>query len=293
MIEPEWNPATKRVIPMKTVLIVLRLFLILGISVSALAQEGQRNQGNAPPELGNNLEAEGFARSAMELAKSTWSKGEVVWRLELTPKEIKTKDIVSYRKSVKYCKVTISINRDEWFRLSETQQKNYISTTMHTLHKPPVFAGQVLDYYPNSSGEVSIVVDRNIVSTGKYTPAESEVFLKPNTFKPDEVAKYSANISVLLESNSIRLQGTTNIPNSEFILFTLSKGQYKAQSKVTVQNGSFSTEVFRDKGQPLPFGKYLVSLNTINPMLEAKGSIILPETRSLSVTFAPTKLNLK
>ena len=44
---------------MKTVLIVLRLFLILGISVSALAQEGQRNQGNAPPELGNNLKQKG------------------------------------------------------------------------------------------------------------------------------------------------------------------------------------------------------------------------------------------
>ncbi len=251
-----------------------------------LQKEEQRN----PSGLGNNIEAEGFARSATELASECGQKG-VVWRLDLTPQKIIGKDIVSYRKKVTYCKATISINRDEWFQITETSQRNYIKSCLNSLHKPPlIMLSKVIDYYPNSSGEVSILVDNKIVATGKYSKTTTDIVLTPGTYKPDEVATYSATISVVFESSGVRLYGTTNIKDSASILFTLSMGKYKAQSKVVVNNGTFSTGTFSNRGNPLPFGKYSLSLNATNPMLQAKGIIVLPDTKKLVVTFSPTKL---
>lgn len=247
----------------------------------------QRNQS----ELGNNTEAEGFAKSMTDLARETWPKSNEIWHLDLTPKKISGTDIVDYRKSVSYCKATISINRAEWFNLSETQQSNYIKICIRALHQPPMInLSKVLDYYPNSAGEVSILVDNRVVATGKYSKTKLDIVLQPKTYKPDEMGKYSAKISIVFESSGIKFEGTTNIPDSTSILFTLSRGKYGAQSKVVVHNGTFSTGVFTDRGNPLPFGEYSLSLNTINPMLEAKGIVVLPDTESLALTFSPTKL---
>lgn len=249
------------------------------------------NERSSQSELGNNTEAEGFAKSMTNLARETWPKGNIIWHLVLTPHKISGPDIISYRRSVSYCKATVSINRDEWFNLSETQQRNYIKSCLNGLHKPPLInLSRVLDYYPNSTGEVSIIVDNKAVAMGKYSKTKLDIVLQPTTYKADEVGKYSAKISVVFESSGVRFEGTTNIPDSESILFTLSKGNYRAQSKVAVHNGTFSTDAFTDKGNPPPFGKYSLSLNTINPMLEAKGIVVLPDTKSLSLSFAPTKL---
>jgi hypothetical protein len=240
--------------------------------------------------LGNNIEAEGFAGSMTDVARETWPKGNVIWQLELTPQKISGNDIVDYRKRVSYCKATISINHAEWLNLSETQQRNYIKSCLNVLHKPPVIKlSQVLDYYPNSTGEVSIIVDNKPAAMGKYSKTNLDIILHPNTYKPDQVGKYSAKISVVFESSGVKFEGTTNIPDSESILFTLAKGNYRAQSKVAIHNGTFSTGTFSNKGNPLPFGKYSVSLNTTNPMLEVTGIVVLPDTKSLSLTFAPTK----
>jgi hypothetical protein len=239
--------------------------------------------------LGNNIEAEGFARDMTELARETWPKGNILWRLELTPKQMKG-DIVSYRKSVTYCKATISVNPKEWFNLTDTQQRNYIKSCIDALHKPAIFQSKTLNYYPNSSGEISILAGSNLVATGKYSKTKIDIVLQPNTYKPDEAGKYSAKILVLFKSNGVQFQGTTNIPDGQSILFTMSKGKYKAQSKVIVQKGNFTTETFSNSGNPLAFGKYSLHLNTINPMLEAKGIVVLPDTKSLELTFGPTKL---
>jgi hypothetical protein len=250
----------------------------------------QKNEQKNPSAFSNNSEAEGFARSATEISRETWLKGQVVWRLDLTPQKITGRDIVSYRKKVTYCKATISINHDEWFQLTETSQRNYIKSCLNILHKPPLFMlSKVIDYYPNSSGEVSIFVDNKIVATGNYSKTATNIVLNSGTYKPDEVGKYSVSVSVVFESSGVKFNGTTNIPDSTSILFTLSGGKYRGQSKVVVNNGAFSTEIFSKSGYPLPFGKYSLSLNTTNPMLQAKGTIVLPDTKNLVVTFSPTK----
>jgi len=245
---------------------------------------------NLPVSLGNNSEAEDFSRSMIEISRATWPKGQVEWRLELTPQKVTGQDIVSYRKKVKYCKATISINHDEWFQITETSQRNYIKSCLNILHKPPLISlSKVIDYYPNSSGEVSILVNNEVVATGNYSRTKTNIVINSGTFKPDEVGKYSASISVVFESSGVRFNGTTNTPDSASILFTLSGGKYRGQSKIVVHNGAFSTEIFSKSGYPLPFGKYSLSLNTTNPMLEAKGTIVLPDTKNLVVTFSQTK----
>ncbi len=248
--------------------------------------------GEDRADLGVNSEAQDFAKSMTELAKATWPKGKVVWHLELSPKIVKD-DIVAYRKSVKYCKATISVS-EEWFKITETEQRNFIKTSLDVLHKPSAFPSKTLDYYPNSSGELSMLVGDKVVATGKYSNTKTDISLKPRTYKKDTKAKYSAKISILNKDGLIQFQGVTNLQNSESILFTISKGSYSAQSKAVVQNGSFLTETFSNKGNPLSPGTYSLHLNVFNPktslMIEAKGTIILPQTKVIELTFNPTIL---
>lgn len=243
---------------------------------------GQKSQS----ELGNNAEAEGFAK-----AMNSMSGGKIVWHLDLTPQKIRGRDIVDYRKSVSYCKATISVTRDEWFKISETEQKNFIKSQLDVLHKPPLInVSQVLDYYPNSTGEASILADGKVVATGKYSKKAIEIVLQPGTYKPDEVGKYWAKINIVFETVGVKFEGTTNIPDSKSILFTFSNAKYKAQSNVVVHDGTFSTDTFKYYRSNFPFGKYSLKLNAVNPLLEARGVVVLPDTKSFSVTFAPTKL---
>jgi hypothetical protein len=239
---------------------------------------------------GNNLEAEGFARDMNRM-----SNGKIVWHLDLTPQTIEGHNIVDYRKIVSYCKAAITITADEWLNLSETQQKNYIRSSLDALHNPPLFnLSKVLDYYPHSSGEVTIFVDGKVVARGKYSKKQTEIVLQPGTYKPDEVGKYWAKINVGFETVGIKFEGTTNMPDSTAILFTFSKGfsnkKYIVQSKVAVHNGAFSTETFQYHRNPFPFGKYSLHLNVGEPMFEARGIVILPDTKNLTVNFSPTKM---
>jgi hypothetical protein len=154
---------------------------------------------------------------------------------------------------------------------------------------------KVLDYYPNSNGEVSILVDNKVVATGKYTKSKVNIALQPNTYQKDEVGKVFIKINVIMENNGgIKFVGTTNIPDSQSILFSLHHpkwGRNYRQSDPAVHNGTFSTETFTDNYKPMPFGKYTLQLNATNPFLEAKGTFILPDTRSIVLTFSPTKLH--
>ncbi len=265
-------------------------------AVKAASENKQSEKPDLPKStessgLGNNSEAEGFARSMIEISRATWPKGQVVWRLELTPQKITGQDIVSYRKKVTYCKASISINHDEWVKITETSQRNFIKSCLNVLHKPPLIQlSKVIDYYPNSSGIVLILVDNKVAATGKYSKTTTNIVLNSGTYKPDEVARYSASISLIIDNTGVRLYGITNIPDSTSILCSLSGEKYKAQSKVVVYDGKFTTEPFSNKGNLLQFGKYSIILNTINPMLQAKGIIVLPDTKNLVVTFSPTKL---
>jgi hypothetical protein len=243
-------------------------------------------------DLGSNAESQNFAKGMNENSKAYGAKA--AWQLELSPKEMKG-DIVSYRKSVKYCKATITMD-DDWFNLTNTEQEKFIRVMLNTLHKPAGFQSKTLDYYPNSSGELSIIVKGKIVATGKYTATKTDVSLTPSTYKEDTVnikGKYTAKITVLNNDGRIQFQGTTNIPDSESILFSLKQGSFSAQANVKVQNGTFMTEKFSKMGQPLSSGTYSLHLNIYNPksrlMLEGEKTINLPQTRTLVVVFNPTK----
>jgi len=244
-------------------------------------------------DIGSNAESQNFAKSMNENSRAFGAKA--TWQLELAPKEMKG-DIVSYRKSVKYCKATITMD-DDWFKLTNTDQENFIGSMLNTLHKPAAFQSKTLDYYPNSSGELSIVVKGKVVATGKYTTTKTDVFLNSGTYKEDTVnvkGKYTAKITVLNTDGRIQFQGTTNIPDSQSILLSLRHSSYSAQANVKVQNGSFISEKFSKMGQPLSSGSYSLHLNIFNPksrlMLEGKGTFNVPQTHNLVVVFNPTKL---
>jgi hypothetical protein len=243
-------------------------------------------------DLGSNVESQDFVKSMTELAKALGSN--LVWQLELSPKEMKG-DIVSYRKSVKYCKATITMD-DKWFKETNFQQEHFIRTMLNTLHNPAPFSSKTLDYYPNSSGELSIVVGGKVVAEGTYTKDKTEVSLNPGTYKKETVSvkgKYKAKIKVLNKNGRIQFRGTTNLPNSESILLSLRKKNYDAQAEVKVQNGTFLSEPFSDMGKPLSPGSYSLHLNIYNSkttlMLEARVIVVLPQTETLDVDFNPTK----
>lgn len=130
---------------------------------------------------GNNDEARDFANSLTGIIKATWPKAKAVWSLELTPQK-QDVEILKYRVSVSYAKAIISIDFDEWFALSETHQREFIKSQMNVLHKAPLLiTSKAIDYYPNSSGEVSIVVSGKVVAMGKYTPTKNTITIQPKS----------------------------------------------------------------------------------------------------------------
>jgi hypothetical protein len=174
--------------------------LVIGIITSIVSQNTQKpNSGPEHDSLesdavyqyehtarGNNTEAEDFAKRMTRIGADTWPKGNATWHLELTPQKISGIDIVNYRKNVSYCKATISINRPEWINTSKAQQRDYVKSSVNVLHKPPnANESKELDYYPNSTGEVSILVDNKVVATGKYSRTELNIVLEPLTSKED------------------------------------------------------------------------------------------------------------
>ena len=121
--------------------------------------------------------------------------------------------------------------------------------------------------------------------------------LKPRTSEKETAARpiYSARISILNESGSVRFTGTTNLPDSESILVSLEGTGYTAQSKVIVRNGRFTTEQFSNRGKALSPGTYTLHLNVYNPksklMVEAKTRINPHEPKTVDITFKATDLD--
>lgn len=77
-------------------------------------------------------------------------------------------------------------------------------------------------------------------------------------------------ITVFLElevnenQGEITINGETNLPDGMEAMITLSSlgGSYKAQDKVYVQDGTFESNTFTDKGSSLKEGKYIVRVTT-------------------------------
>jgi hypothetical protein len=247
--------------------------------------------GNKP--FGNNSEALSFATAMTRMAKATWPKANIVWHLELTPARL-AEDIEKYRRSVTSCKARIFVN-DEWYRETAASQRTFIESTLNVLHKPPAFPAKTLDYYPNSSGEVLIIVGERVVATGRYTKTTSSVSLQPGTSKsPRPTPDYTAKVVLLNEGSRPRFRVFTNLPNGESILFTLQRGSYTAQDKATVRNGESVTGLFGYNGGQFPPGVYSLQLNVFNPttglMVQASGRVNLFQTREIELTFTRTKL---
>jgi hypothetical protein len=254
--------------------------------VTAPIKSSKQQEASLNP-YGNNVEANDFAKamsSISHLAK---------WYLELTPSTVTGKNVEDYRRNVTYCKATITMDQNEWFRIKETSQKNWISSAMHALHHAPLLPlNDKMEWYPNSTGEVTLYVGGQIVATGKYTASGNEIKLEPGTYQPDDINKYHISISIVFDPSKggVRFSGNTNHPDGS-ILFTLSRKEddYRAQSKVTVVQGHFSTETFSNQAKSLPFGTYVLYLNTINPSMKAEWVVTIPSASSDTLTFIPTK----
>jgi hypothetical protein len=179
MVEPRRKLASRRAKSLFALFCVLALSSCFAEPVEKTAPKAHSNSPTtSAARNGNNEEARDFAAAMTEMSKQTWPKGQVVWNLELTPKDI-TGDIISYRKRVTYCNATISMNYSAWKSLTKSDQRAMVIGAMKVLHKPPVLITGDLDYYPNSSGEVDIT--DNIVGVawayGTYTRTKTSVRL--------------------------------------------------------------------------------------------------------------------
>jgi hypothetical protein len=243
---------------------------------------------------GNNAEATSFAKDMTQMTQQTWPKAKAVWHLELTPNEA-ADDIISYRKKVTYCKGTIMMS-EEWLRQTESAQRDFLKSSLDVLHRPPAFSSGKLDYYPNSSGEVTIMVGGRAVAHGSYTPSRTRANrLEPGSFVQDKSdSKYFAQVSVLDHGGKVSFQGSTNLADRESILLTLERRGYSAQTKSIVSGGKFTTETFSARGQPLSPGTYVLQMNIFNPktglMVEGKQSLTLFTTQSVKISFKPKRL---
>ncbi len=243
--------------------------------------------------FGNNEEAVRFAKAMTQIAASTWPKANIVWHLELTPARV-GEDLERYRQSVTTCKARILVN-EEWLKETATSQRTFVESAMNVLHKPAAFPDKMLDYYPNSSGEVSIIVGNRTVALGQYTKTTATVSLKSGTSKSTKPsAEYTAKVVIENEGSRPRFRILTNLPADESILITLERGSYMAQDKATVRNGECVSALFGYEGGPFPPGVYSLELNVFDPttglMIKARGGVNLFQTKAVELTFTKTKL---
>jgi hypothetical protein len=192
------NPAPPRrgTLVVASVVVALVLGLILWANLSRPGGVGPQAEpaagmpGGSAPGLstttpsagptGNNREAVGFAKAMTDLDRQTWPKAGAIWSLDLTPRQV-AGDILGYRRHVTRCVATISMS-NEWLRQTESDQRTFLTAALHVLHRPPVFAMEPLDYYPNSTGEVLVKVGGRIVARGTYTATKTTIHLEPGTF---------------------------------------------------------------------------------------------------------------
>jgi hypothetical protein len=243
---------------------------------------------------GNNSEAISFAQTLTEISQQTWPKAHAVWDLELTPQEIGG-DIVSYRMHVSHCKAIVSMS-DDWLQQTENDQRSFIRTSLNILHQAPAFPTGQVDYYPNSSGEVAVIVGSRTVAHGTYTREKTAIQLEPGTFlqKDSSAKKYTATFAITNNGGIVSFNGTTNLPEGQSILVTLEGHGFSGQTKVTVSGGHFQTERFSNAGRPLSPGIYSLQFNVFNPetalMIEAQRKIDLSSIKTVEMSFKPVEL---
>jgi len=243
---------------------------------------------------GNNPEAVSFAKAMTDLTRQTWPKSQAVWNLELIPQQLND-NLLDYRKSVTRCSATISMS-DEWLRQTESEQRSFLKTALDVLHLVPALPTGPLDYYPNSSGEVSIKVADRVVAHGTYTRTRTDIHLEPGSFaqsKPSN-SEFTLSVSVVNDGGRVRFQGTTSLPDSESILVTLEGRGYSGQTKVTVNGGRIVTDTFSNGGASLSPGSYSLQFNVFDPktnlMIQAKTRLMLFEARTIDLKFKPVSL---
>lgn len=266
-------------------------------SISAATADASSTPRAQP--RGNNSEAVSFARDMTSLNQATWPKAQAVWELDLTPEQLRS-DILSYRRSVTHCSATITMS-DEWLLKSERVQRDYIKANLDVLHRAPALLNESLDYYPHSSGQIVIKVGTRVVARGTYTPFKTgPITLEPETYVQDKpiqdkpTSQHTAEVTIVRHDGFVSFQGTTDLADSESILFSLSGQGYAGQTKATVAGGKFSTENFTNEGSSLAPGAYSLGLNVFNPvtglMIAGRRNFELPTTKTLRVSFKPVNL---
>jgi hypothetical protein len=73
----------------------------------------------------------------------------------------------------------------------------------------------------------------------------------------------SLDLQIIEEKGNVEFVGKTNLPDGMELMINISnKSGYSAQSKQTVQEGSFKSGQFTNKGYPLKSGKYSIEIIT-------------------------------
>lgn len=94
------------------------------------------------------------------------------------------------------------------------------------------------------------------------TKEEEEKRPEPTNDNPEPI-NVNVYIDQKVQSGSVFISGKINLPDETLLSVSLSRGlSYYASTKATVQNGSFSTEGFSHKGQPIRNGDYELKIST-------------------------------
>lgn len=119
----------------------------------------------------------------------------------------------------------------------------------------------------------------------------SEETDEPKEAAEEQVEEKSDEIDVkiglkeIVKDGKVIFEGTTNLPDEAELLVTLSNEDgYRAQAKMSVENGKFTTEQFSNQGDQLESGTYTVdvSMGIVSTQSEAVQKVIGEESEHLT-----------
>lgn len=81
-------------------------------------------------------------------------------------------------------------------------------------------------------------------------------------FSPDSPQPLMLAVVTSPLQNGLRIEGKTNLPSGTELMLSIQRGPVVGGTKVAVQSGRFSADVYPRQGQPIPSGNYEVEVST-------------------------------
>ncbi len=127
-----------------------------------------------------------------------------------------------------------------------------------------------------------IVISVSIKEEEKVLTPSQRLDQKQNVISTIEVI---IDVSPKVESGKLYVHGKTNLPNQTNLMMNLSKGNnYSAQDKIIVQNGTFKSTGFSNKGLSLPNGDYVIEISTPLSRLQPESVQIIVGEKGKNLT---------